>query len=112
MDTTHLPTDFKEFLRLLNDARVEYLLIGGYAVGYHGYPRATTDIDVWIARDPANAAKVAETLHRFGFSPTAISANDLMKENQLFRFGIPPLRIEIPYGNFRGRFRRVLSSPR
>ena len=49
MDTIHLPPDFKEFLRWLNQHEVEYLLVGGYAVGYHGYPRATIDIDVWIA---------------------------------------------------------------
>ena len=48
MVTTHLPPDFKEFLRCLNDHDVEYLLIGGYAVGYHGYPRATMDIDKTI----------------------------------------------------------------
>jgi hypothetical protein len=45
-----LPNDFKEFLRLLNSYQVEYLLIGGYAVGYHGYPRATNDMDVWVVR--------------------------------------------------------------
>ena len=53
-----LPLDFKEFLRLLDANRVEYLLIGGYAVGYHGYPRATGDIDIWIARNPANAQRM------------------------------------------------------
>lgn len=46
MDEQVLPDDFKEFLRLLNDAEVRYLLIGGYALGYHGYPRATTDIHI------------------------------------------------------------------
>lgn len=49
-----LPPDFKEFLRLLNENGVKYLLIGGYAVGYHGYARATNDLDVWIAREPEN----------------------------------------------------------
>jgi len=57
MDTMPLPPDFKEFLRLLNASRVEYLLIGGYAVGYHGYPRTTGDLDVWVSSDIANAAK-------------------------------------------------------
>jgi hypothetical protein len=52
-----LPPDFKEFLRLLSDRRVEYLLIGGYAVAYHGYPHATADIDIWIAIHPSNAQK-------------------------------------------------------
>ena len=49
MATIQLPLDFKEFLRLLNSYQVEYLLIGGYAVGYHGYPRATGDMDLWVA---------------------------------------------------------------
>ena len=49
MDTTPLPPDFSEFLKLLNDHRAEYLLIGGYAVSYHGYPRSTADMDIWIA---------------------------------------------------------------
>ena len=51
MAMIHLPPDFKEFLKLLNAHKVEYLLIGGYAVGYHGYPRATADMDIWIAID-------------------------------------------------------------
>ena len=46
-----LPPDFKEFLQLLNVNEVQYLIIGGYAVGYHGYPRATGDLDVWVAND-------------------------------------------------------------
>ena len=49
MENTHLPEDFRDFLRLLNENDVEYLLIGGYAVGYYGYPRATHDMDIWIA---------------------------------------------------------------
>ena len=66
MATIHLPRDFKEFLRLLNAHRVEYLLIGGYAVNYHGYPRATADMDIWIAARPANADRVVAGM-RAGF---------------------------------------------
>ena len=57
MDITQLPQDFKEFLQLLNDKKVKYLLIGGYAVGYHGYPRATVDMDIWIAIERENAKR-------------------------------------------------------
>jgi hypothetical protein len=67
MATTHLPPDFKEFLQLLNTHQVKYLFIGGYAVGYHGYPRATADMDIWIAIQPSNAAKVVVALKEFGF---------------------------------------------
>lgn len=79
-----LPEDFKEFLRLLNSVEVEYLLIGGFAVGYYGYPRATNDIDVWVARTESNAAKLVETLEKFGFGtpelkpdlPTQLRSSD------------------------------------
>lgn len=57
MATIRLPPDFKEFLKLLNAHKVKYLVIGGYAVGYHGYPRATADMDIWVAAEPHNAKK-------------------------------------------------------
>ena len=70
MGTSLLPPDFKDFLRLLNAKAVEYLLIGGYAVGYYGYPRATADMDIWIAMTPANAEKIVEAIREFGFDIT------------------------------------------
>ena len=93
-----LPDDFKEFLKLLNAQEVEYLLIGGYAVGYYGYPRVTADIDIWIAINPQNAAKVVAALKDFGFDLPELSSELFLKENQIIRMGIPPLRIEITTG--------------
>jgi len=90
-----LPDDFKEFLRLLNSYRVEYLLVGGYAVGYDGYPRATADMDVWVAISPENAHRVVTALRQFGFRPEAVSAEMFLTENQVIRLGVPPLRLEI-----------------
>lgn len=55
-----LPKDFSEFLRLLNSKQIEYLLIGGWAVGYYGYPRATGDMDIWISTKEENVAKVIQ----------------------------------------------------
>src|SRR5215813_10341017 len=72
---TRLPPDFKEFLQLLNDHQVEYLLIGGYAVGYHGYPRATGDMDIWIAVSPDNADKLVAVLNAFGFGSRSSYVN-------------------------------------
>lgn len=95
MATIHLPLDFKEFLKLLNAHQVEYLLIGGYAVGYYGYPRATADMDIWIAIDPQNARKVVAVLKEFGFDIPDLSMEVFMKPNQIIRMGIPPVRIEI-----------------
>lgn len=65
MATIQLPPDFKEFLKLLNEYKVEYLLVGGYAVGYYGYPRATADMDIWIAMQPKNAEKMDAAAERF-----------------------------------------------
>jgi hypothetical protein len=93
-----LPLDFKEFLSLLNENDVEYLLIGGYAVGYHGYPRATNDMDVWIAINPKNAERIVTALKEFGFDTPDLSANLFMEENKIVRMGMPPMRIEISTG--------------
>ena len=95
MATIRLLPDFKEFLKLLNARRVEYLLIGGYAVGYHGYPRATADMDIWVAMQPRNAEKMVAVLKEFGFDPPGLSAALFLKENQIVRMGVPPVRLEI-----------------
>ncbi len=73
MENTQLPEDFKDFLKLLNENEVQYLLIGGYAVGYYGYPRATHDMDIWIAVDPENAEKMIDVMTGFGFEKGALS---------------------------------------
>jgi hypothetical protein len=95
MATIHLPPDFKEFLRLLNSHQVEYLLIGGYAVGYHGYPRSTGDMDLWVAVHQANANRIVAALQEFGFDLPDLSADLFLKEHQVVRMGMPPLRIEL-----------------
>jgi predicted nucleotidyltransferase len=90
-----LPEDFKEFLRLLNANGVEYLLIGGYAVSYHGYPRATNDLDIWIAASPENADRVINALSAFGFDRAQLSAGIFLKDKSLVQMGVPPIKIEI-----------------
>jgi len=95
MATIRLPPDFKEFLQLLNAHRVEYLLVGGYAVGYHGYPRATVDMDIWIGKGPATAEKMVEVLRQFGFDVPNLSADLFLREDQIVRMGTPPIRLEI-----------------
>ncbi len=95
MATIRLLPDFKEFLRSLNAHKVEYLLIGGYAVNYHGYPRATADMDIWIAVHPANADRVVAALKEFGFNLPDLSPELFLRPWQIIRLGIPPVRIEI-----------------
>jgi len=95
MAMIHLPPDFKEFLQLLNSHQVEYLLIGGYAVGYYGYPRATGDMDVWIAINPENAEKLVTVLKDFGFDVPNLSTKLFLEKGKITRMGVPPMRLEI-----------------
>ena len=110
MDAPLLTNDFKEFLRLLNANRVDYMLVGGYAVGIHGYPRATVDPDVWVRATPANAECVLRSLREFGFDMPVLEARLFTDPQSIVRFGQPPFRIEImtsidgvEYGACRGR---------
>ncbi len=98
MATVNLPPDFKELLRQLNSQRVEYLLIGGYAVAYHGYARATADMDVWVAVHPQNAQRLVAALKEFGFKVPELKPELFLKEGQIFRLGVPPVRVEIMTG--------------
>jgi hypothetical protein len=92
----HIPEVFKDFLRLLDKHGVEYLLIGGYAVAYHGYPRATADMDVFIAVNPGNAEKIDAAIRAFGFDIPDLSPDLFLHDKQnIIRMGVPPLRIEI-----------------
>jgi hypothetical protein len=90
-----LPPDFKEFLQLFNANSVEYPLVGGYAVGYYGYVRATADIDIWIAINPANAQRAVAALEQFGFQPPPSAEKLFLTPENIVRLGVPPFRIEI-----------------
>jgi hypothetical protein len=110
MDAPLLTDDFREFLRLLDARRVEYLLIGGYAVALHGYPRATVDLDIWVRLDPDNAARIVTALRDFGFDSPLLEERLFLQPDQIVRFGVPPFRIElltsiagVDFGPCRGR---------
>lgn len=95
MDAPLLTDDFREFLRLLNANRVEYLLVGGYAVGLHGYPRATVDLDVWVGATPGNAQRVLASLREFGFNLPALESRLFTDPRSIVRLGVAPFRIEV-----------------
>ena len=95
MEKLPLPADFKDFLQLLNSAKVEYLLVGGYAVGHYGYPRTTGDMDIWVAANPSNASKVASVLRQFGFATESIDSAKFSTPDQVVRMGIPPICIDV-----------------
>lgn len=95
MEQIEFPQDFSEFLKLLNAHHVEYLLIGGFAVAMHGYPRATADMDVWVARHRTNAEQLVACLRDFGFDTPNLTPELFDAPDRIIRMGEAPLRIEI-----------------
>jgi hypothetical protein len=90
-----LPIDFKELLQLFGRHRVKYLLIGGYAVGLHGYARATNDIDILIASDDDNAEKVVAALIEFGLSVESVKKELFTQPRSLVVMGVEPFAVDI-----------------
>ena len=92
---TQLPHEFQELLKCFHNRGVRYLLLGGYAVGFHGYPRPTEDIDLWLAIDPANAEKVSLALRDFGISADDVPPGMFLEQRMVFRFGRKPIQVEL-----------------
>lgn len=90
-----LPPEFSEFLNLLTRHGVKHLVIGGYAVSYHGYSRFTADIDIWIEVNPNAANKVVDALKEFGFDVPGLKPELFLEKGRITRMGIPPMRLEI-----------------
>lgn len=90
-----LQTDLREFIALFNSRKVEYLVVGGHAVAFHGHPRFTGDIDFFIRATPDNAERVLQALADFGFGGIGLSGDDLVAPGQVVQLGRPPNRIDI-----------------
>lgn len=90
-----LNKDFKEFIALLNQHKVDYLVVGGYAVALHGHPRYTKDLDIWLWVDKQNAERIMATLFDFGFSSLELSADDFLTKGYVIQLGQPPFRIDL-----------------
>ena len=91
----NLSNDLREFVELLNSTGVKYLLVGGHAVAYHGYPRFTGDIDFFVERSESNATRLEELLRVFGFSGLGIKAADFLEAGIVVQLGRPPNRIDL-----------------
>ena len=87
--------DFKELLELFNGHKVEYLIVGGYALAFHGAPRYTGDIDIFIKPDLENAKRILKALYDFGFGSIGIKEDDLQSPDKVVQLGYPPVRIDI-----------------
>ena len=87
--------DFKELLELFNAHRVEYMIVGAYALAFHGVPRFTGDIDILVRPFPENAQNILSALADFGFGSLNLAADDFQKPNYVVQLGSPPVRIDI-----------------
>ena len=92
---TTIPFDFKEFLKLLEAHDAEYVVVGGYAVSYHGYVRPTIDFDIWVSPSKENARKVFLVLREFGFPTQGLTEATLTEVGVGVRTGVPPLRLGV-----------------
>ena len=87
--------DFKEFIELLIKNKAEYLIVGGYAVGIHGHPKYTGDLDIRLNATPKNAERILKSVNEFGFSSFKLTKEDFTKPGNVIQLGYPPLRIDL-----------------
>jgi hypothetical protein len=87
--------DFREFVELLNEHKVEFIIVGGFALAFHGVPRFTGVIDIFINSDKENASRIMNALISFGFGSLDLSSEDFQKPDNIIQLGHPPVRIDI-----------------
>ncbi len=90
-----LAKDFEDFVKLLNRYEIEYMVVGGYALAFHGKPRHTGDLDIWINISEKNASRMLKVLNDFGMSSMGFKKDDFLKPGYMTQIGYPPLRIDI-----------------
>jgi len=87
--------DFRDLLELFNKQKVDYIIVGAYALGFHGAPRYTGDLDVFVKPDPTNARSIIKALTAFGFGSVGLAATDFEEEGKIVQLGFPPVRVDI-----------------
>jgi hypothetical protein len=90
-----LQQDFRELLALFNDHRVSYVIVGGYALAFHGAPRFTGDLDIFVKPDPENAARIVAALNAFGFASLGLTEADFEIPDQVIQLGVAPVRVDL-----------------
>jgi hypothetical protein len=90
-----LDKDLREFIELLNSRRVDYIVVGGHAVAFHGHPRFTGDIDFLVRSSPENAERLIGAIKEFGFSNLRLTPDELTRPNTVVQLGYPPNRIDL-----------------
>lgn len=89
-----LHPDFRDFLDSLDKNKVDFLVVGAFALAFHGHPRATGDLDIWIRPEPDNAGKLLNALRDFGFGQIKITEEDIVS-GKIIQLGFPPVRIDL-----------------
>ncbi|HSB77973.1 MAG TPA: hypothetical protein VLM91_04245 [Candidatus Methylomirabilis sp.] len=87
--------DFRDLLELFNKHKVDYIIVGAYALGFHGAPRYTGDLDVFVRPDPVNARNIMQALQDFGFGSVGLTAADFEEGGRIVQLGFPPVRVDI-----------------
>lgn len=87
--------DFRDLLALFDKHAVEYLIVGGYALAFHGAPRFTGDLDIFVGPDAENAEHILAALDEFGFGSLDLEATDFTAPNNVVQLGVPPVRIDL-----------------
>jgi len=87
--------DFKDLLELFNAYKVKYMIVGGYALAYHGAPRYTGDIDIYVKPDSQNAELIMKALVEFGFGSVGLTVEDFENPDKVIQLGVPPVRVDI-----------------
>ena len=90
-----IPSDFKELIELLNSHKVDYIIVGAYALALHGHPRFTGDLDIYVKPDPKNAAQISAVLKGFGFGSLELEEKDFTEAHRVIQLGVPPVRIDL-----------------
>ena len=87
--------DFKELLELLNAHKAEFIIVGAYALAFHGAPRFTGDIDIFVKPDPENAEKILAALEEFGFGSLNLTKSDFEDPDKVVQLGLAPVRVDL-----------------
>jgi len=88
-------TDFRDLLALFNAHKVDYMIVGGYALAFHGFPRYTGDIDIFIKPDAENAGRILLALEEFGFKAVKLTIDDFVSPDNVVQLGVVPVRIDL-----------------
>ena len=87
--------DFRDLLALFNAHKIEYIVVGGYALAFHGAPRFTGDLDILVKPDPENARRILRSLEEFGFKSVGLTSEDFQFPDKIVQLGVPPVRVDI-----------------